>query len=69
VVVNKDYLDAETIDTSTSSSSTMGDRWFELGMDRYREDSRGSVANMSSLRVSSRGSTISGSAAWLTWVH
>ena len=38
-------------------------------MDRYREDIRGSVANMSSLRVSSRGSTISGSAAWLTWLY
>jgi len=47
------------IDTSTSSSSTMGDRWTELGMDRHREDSRGSVANISSLRVSSSGSTIS----------
>jgi hypothetical protein len=63
-VIGKDHMEAGVIDTSTSSSSTTGDRWFELGMDRYREDRRGSVANMSSLRVSSRGSAISGSVAW-----
>lgn len=71
VVINmKDHLDAEVvIDTSTSSSSTIGDRWFELGMDRYREDNKGSVANMNSLRVSSRGSAISGSRVRSTWEH
>ena len=57
------------IDTSTSSSSTIGDRWIEFGMDKYKEDSKGSVAKISSLRVSSRGSTISGSAAWSTYAY
>lgn len=45
--------------TSTSSSSTRGEYCNEPGMDSCREDRTGSVANMSSFRVSSSGSTIS----------
>lgn len=47
----------------------MGDRWLELGMDREREDNRCSVANISSLRVSSRGSTTSEGGAWSAWMY
>lgn len=48
-----------SIPTSTSSSSTSGEYWKEFGIERYNDDSRGSVAKTSSLRVSSNGSTIS----------
>lgn len=46
--------------TSTSSSSTRGENRLDPGIDSSREESRGSVANINSLLVSSKGSTISG---------
>ena len=45
--------------TSISSSSTRGEYLEEPGIDNCSEESIGSVANISSVRVSSRGSTIS----------
>ena len=45
--------------TSISSSSTRGECLEEPGIDNCNEESIGSVANISSVRVSSRGSTIS----------
>ena len=45
--------------TSISSSSTRGEYLEEPGIDSCNEESIGSVANISSVRVSSRGSTIS----------
>jgi hypothetical protein len=45
--------------TSTSSNSTRVDRLPESGIDSSNDDNTGSVAKTSSLRVSSKGSTIS----------
>lgn len=45
--------------TSISSNSTKDDDLPESGIASARDDKTGSVANMSSIRVSSRGSTIS----------